>query len=121
MTLEEYHSTWELKEAEHYSRLMKHIYQEDQKEYGDSLAGKAGKVNLEHAVEMDNVKSLIAFNHEVYNKEVMTLDTTDMQLNQLEEEVQGHLHSSDKVEGPSDCEASDRSARLEVDNSEDEG
>ncbi|KAI6143657.1 hypothetical protein BKA82DRAFT_28541 [Pisolithus tinctorius] len=83
-------SAWELREAEHYSNFMKYIYQADRKKYGEYLGDGQGDVDLDHA----------------YNEDIMTFQTTNTQLDQLEEEVQCHVHdSSSKFDGSSDCDA----------------
>lgn len=73
-------------------------------------------MDLEHAAEMDNVESLIAFGHEVFNEETVTLETSDTQLDQLEDEVQRRLrHCPHEVDGSSDH---DGDVRSEVDSSD---
>ncbi|KAI6146489.1 hypothetical protein BKA82DRAFT_4015981 [Pisolithus tinctorius] len=113
-------SAWELREAEHYSNFMKYIYQANHKKYGEYLGDGQGDVDLDHVAEIDDVENFLAFSCEAYNKDIMTFQTMNTQLNQLEEEVQCHVHdSSSKFDGSSDCNAGDRYAELGVNDSKD--
>ncbi|KAI5999783.1 hypothetical protein F5J12DRAFT_951727 [Pisolithus orientalis] len=112
--------SWELREAEHYSNFMKYIYQANHKKYGEYLGDGQGDVDLDHAAEIDNVENFLAFGCEAYNEDIMTFQTMNTQLNQLEEEVQCHVHdSSSEFDGSSDCNASDRYVELGVNDSKD--
>ncbi|KAI6142882.1 hypothetical protein BKA82DRAFT_4018076 [Pisolithus tinctorius] len=113
-------SAWELREAEHYSNFMKYIYQADRKKYGEYLGDGQGDVDLDHAAEIDDAENFLAFGREAYNEDIMTFQTTNTQLDQLEEEVQCRVHdSSSEFDGSSDCDASDRYAESGVNDSKD--
>ncbi|KAI6006267.1 hypothetical protein F5J12DRAFT_783040 [Pisolithus orientalis] len=66
---------------------MKYIYQADHKKYGEYLGDGQGDVDLDHAVEIDDAENFLAFSHEAYNEDIMTFQTMNTQLDQLEEEI----------------------------------
>ena len=61
-------STWELKEAEHYAKLVGFVHAQDCKEYEES--SDEGRDDAED-----------------YNEELISFDTANIQLDQLEDEI----------------------------------
>ncbi|KAL4066495.1 hypothetical protein V8B97DRAFT_1874519 [Scleroderma yunnanense] len=76
-------SAWELKEVEHYGKLMVHMHKESSKEYEEYME----YMKEELAKDKDDVDSLIALNHETYNEELMSFSNANTQLDHLEEEM----------------------------------
>lgn len=93
-------SAWELKQAEHYSKLLEIVHHDDREEYESSLMDEC-LIKPEDLGGLDDdvdAESLMQFNHEVYNEELHAFCTSDVQLTQLEEEFQTRLHDHLVVE-----------------------
>jgi len=132
-------TAWELKEIEHYGKLVQELHQtdyEELKEY-DAMDKKdhVGPEDSESLMEeinsvvlpdvRDNVAGIAAYKHEVYHKEALSFDTTETQLNQLEEEVKGRLalklrSSPHEADDSSDCDGDDEDTREEAGTNGDE-
>jgi hypothetical protein len=69
-------SAWALKEAEHYAKLVGSVHAWDRNEYEESIREGC-----------DDAEDFMAYSHEVYNEELTSFDTTNVQLDQLEDEV----------------------------------
>lgn len=81
-------SAWELKEVEHYSKLLEIIHHDDREEYESALTDDSivEPKDLD-SWDDDDAESMMQFNHEVYNEEILAFATSDAQLTQIEEEV----------------------------------
>ncbi|KAL4072856.1 hypothetical protein V8B97DRAFT_1916791 [Scleroderma yunnanense] len=133
---------WELKEIEHYGKLVQELHQtdyEEYKEYKEAMADKKDHVDLEGSellmeeidrVDLpnirDNVASITAYKHKTYNKETLSFDTTETQLNQLKEEVKDCLalklcSSPHEADDSPDCDSNDEYTGGEGDINGDEG
>ena len=69
-------SAWELKEAEHFTKLVGFVHARDRDEYEESSHEGC-----------DDAEDFMAVSHEVYNEELLSFDTANVQLDQLEDEV----------------------------------
>ena len=69
-------SARKLKEAEHYAKLVGFVHARDCKEYEES--SDEGR---------DDAEDFMAVGHEVYNEELISFNTTNIQLDQLEDEI----------------------------------
>ena len=87
---------WEIKEVEHYAKLMCHIHKQDYMKYKEFVAD-------EEDVNVNTVDGLMAYNHELYNEQLVPLGNVDSQLDQLEEAMKSRVthHSPYK----SDCDS----------------
>lgn len=83
-------SAWELKEAEHYSKLLEIVHHHRHEEYESALKDDSvvEPEDLESWDDASDVESLVKFNHEVYNEETIGYARSDSQYTQLEEEFQ---------------------------------
>ncbi|KIM50047.1 hypothetical protein SCLCIDRAFT_34727 [Scleroderma citrinum Foug A] len=88
--------SWEIKEVEHYAKLMCHIHKQDYMKYKEFVAD-------EEDVNVNTVDGLMAYNHELYNEQLVPLGNVDSQLDQLEEAMKSRVthHSPYK----SDCDS----------------
>ena len=128
-------TAWELKEIEHYGKLVQELHQmdyEELREY-DAMVDEKDHVGLEDSESLmeeinsvvppdvrDSVASIVAYKHEVYHEEALSFDTTETQLDQLKEEVKGHLalklcSSPHEADDSSDHNGDDEDTRGEVD------
>ncbi|KIM70181.1 hypothetical protein SCLCIDRAFT_6459 [Scleroderma citrinum Foug A] len=82
-------TAWELKEIKHYGKLVQELHQTDYEELKEYDAMVDEKDHVTYV--RDNVAGIMAYKHEVYHEETLSFDTAEMQLNQLEEEVNGRL------------------------------
>lgn len=75
-------SAWELKEVEHYQKLLHFFHQCNQGNLRtfDTLSR-----------DMQHLNKLIRFKHHEYSEELASMVTSDRQLNVLEAEVKTHL------------------------------
>jgi len=132
-------TAWELKEIEHYGKLVQELHQtdyEELKEY-DAMDKKdhVGPEDLESLMEeinsvvppdvRDSVAGIAAYKHEVYHEEALSFDTTETQLDQLEEEVKGCLalklrSSPHEADDSSDRNGDDEDTRKEAGTNGDE-
>lgn len=89
-------SAWELKETEHYSRLMSHIHRGNRRKYEEYCTAVADGREEQSAVQgKEDVETLIAMNHELYNEYLASVSAADKQLDQLEEVLKTENASSD--------------------------
>ena len=88
-------SAWELKEVEHYSKLLEIIHHDDREEYESALTDDSivEPKDLD-SWDDDDVESMMQFNHEVYNGEILAFATSDAQLTQIGPVVRGGDESS---------------------------
>ena len=98
-------SAWEIKEVEHYAKLMHHIHKQDYMKYKEFVADKED-------IDVNTVDSLVAYNHELYNEQLVSLGNVDSQLDQLEEAMKSRVTHHSPYE--SDCD-SDEDVELEDD------
>jgi hypothetical protein len=91
-------SAWELKEVEHYSKLLEIIHYDEREEYESSLTDDSIVEPRDLGGGDDDAESMMRFNHEVYNEEILGFSTSDTQLTQLEEEVQTCFREGSAVE-----------------------
>ena len=82
-------SAWELKEAEHYAKLVGFVHARDRKVYEES--SNEGR---------DDAEDFMAYSHEVYNEELISFDTANIQLDQLEDEVRVRLETNITAQFP---------------------
>jgi len=80
-------SAWEIKEVEHYSKLMRHMHKADYMNY------KKYEEYMADEEDTNTVDSLVAYNHELYNEQLVSLDNADSQLDQLEEAMKSCIAS----------------------------
>jgi len=95
-------SAWEIKEVEHYSKLMRHMHKTDYMNY------KKYEEYLADEDDTNTVDGLVAYNHELYNEQLLSLDNADSQLDQLEEVMKGRIASISspyETDGDSDEDA----------------
>jgi hypothetical protein len=85
-------SAWELKEAEHYSKLLEIMHHNHREEYESSLKDDSviEPEDLDSWNDTSDVESLVKFNHKVYNEETIGYAWSDSQYAQLEEEFHAH-------------------------------
>jgi hypothetical protein len=102
-------SAWEIKEAEHYTKLISYVHCQDRKQYEDSINDEG---LYEGSGDVDSMKLL---NHETYNDELLSCSISDAQLSQLQDEVQCRLRS--RV--PTDDSVAGDTTDIEADRSED--
>ena len=98
-------SAWEIKEVEHYAKLMCHIHKQDYMKYKEFVAD-------EEDINVNTMDSLMAYNHELYNEQLVSLGNVDSQLDQLEEAMKSRITHHSPYE--SDCD-SDEVVELEDD------
>jgi hypothetical protein len=91
-------SAWELKEVEHYSKLLEIIHHDECEEYESSLTDDSIVEPRDPDGGDDDAESMMQFNHKVYNEEILAFSTSDTQLTQLEEEVQTRFREGSAVE-----------------------
>ncbi|KIM57288.1 hypothetical protein SCLCIDRAFT_28902 [Scleroderma citrinum Foug A] len=89
-------SAWEIKEVEHYAKLMRHIHKQDYMKYKEFVAD-------EEDIDVNTVDSLVAYNHELYNEQLVSLGNVDSQLDQLEEAMKSRVTHHSPYE--SDCDS----------------
>jgi len=127
-------TAWELKEIEHYGKLVQELHQTDYelREY-DAMVDEKDHMGLEDSESLmeeinsmvppdirDSMAGITAYKHEVYHEEALSFDTTETQLDQLEEEVKGRLalklrSSPHEADDLSDRDSDDEDTRGEVD------
>ena len=100
-------SAWEIKEVEHYSKLIRHMHKEDYTTYKDFVGDEED--------DNDTVEGMVAFNHELYNEHLVSFDNADVQLDQLEEAMKDRATKSPLFHYKNDRD-SDKSAESDVDN-----
>ena len=74
-------SAWQIKEVEHYSKVVCSIYKEDYANFCDYFVDQGGDLEA----DMNNANSLVAYHHELYNEQLESLDNMNMQLDRLKE------------------------------------
>ena len=89
-------SAWEIKEVEHYAKLMRHIHKQDYMKYKEFVAD-------EEDIDVNTVDGLVAYNHELYNEQLVSLGNVDSQLDQLEEAMKSRVTHHSPYE--SDCDS----------------
>ena len=96
-------SAWEIKEVEHYARLIHHMHKEDYTTYKYFVGDEQD--------DNDTVDGLVAFNHELYNEQLVSFDNADVELDQLEEAIKGCtmksplFHNEDDRDGDESAES----------------
>ena len=78
-------SAWEIQEVEHHAKLICHMHKDDYMNY------------KEYATEADDINamdSLMAYNHKLYNEQLVSIGNVDSQLDQLEEVVKSRVASN---------------------------
>ncbi|KAL4062411.1 hypothetical protein V8B97DRAFT_1877899 [Scleroderma yunnanense] len=92
-------SAWELKEAEHYGKLMAHIHPKDCKTYNgfknsvvDKRAGIMLEVEESEVQSMDSMESLMALYHKAYNKDLASFHTANTQLDHSKKKQNPAFH-----------------------------
>jgi len=103
-------SAWEIQEVEHYAKLVCHLHKDDYMNYKEYTADK----------EDDNINtadSLMAYNHKLYNEQLVSIGNVDSQLDQLEEVVRSRAAFKNPHHSPYESDHdSDESAESEDDN-----
>ncbi|KIM60059.1 hypothetical protein SCLCIDRAFT_26852 [Scleroderma citrinum Foug A] len=94
-----------MKHAEHYTKLIHHMHKEDYTTYKDFVGDEQD--------DNDTVDSLVAFNHELYNEQLVSFDNADVQLDQLEEAIKGCTMKSPLFHNKDDHDG-DKSAESDV-------
>jgi len=108
-------SAWELKEIEHYSRLMSHIHWANHTKYKEFSAAMADGRDLllkeeESAVQgMEEAETIVAMNHKLYNECLASVSTADKQLDQLEEALKKGSASFEEDNASSDVSSDEGS------------
>lgn len=64
--------------------------------------------------DKDTVDGLVAFNHELYNEQLVSIENADVQLDQLEEAMEGRVTSKFHRSGDENDSNSDESAESDV-------
>jgi len=108
-------SAWELKEIEHYSRLMSHIHRANHTKYEEFSAAVADGRDLllkeeESAVQgMEEAETIVAMNHELYNECLASVSAADKQLDQLKEALKKGSASFEEDNASSDVSSDEGS------------
>ena len=85
-------SAWQIKEAEHYSKLVRLIHEEDHANFCDYFEDQ--EVDLKE--EVDNAADLVAYNRELYNEQLESIRVIDTQLDWLEEVMRNRIDETDR-------------------------
>ena len=91
-------SAWQIKEVEHYSKVVRSIYEEDYANFCDYFVDQGGDLEA----DMNNANSLVAYHRELYNEQLESLDNMDMQLDRLEEVMSSQIGLSRGIDRDSD-------------------
>jgi len=103
-------SAWEIQEVEHYAKLVRHLHKDDYMNYKEYTAD-------EEDDDINTADSLMAYNHKLYNEQLVSIGNVDSQLDQLEEVVRSHATFKNPHHSPYESDHdNDKSAESEDDN-----